>query len=59
MKPIFTSASKIVFILLALTACAAFLLGKLEGKDFMQLTGMAFGFYFAHKPTDDRGTITK
>ncbi len=46
---IFESASKIVFILLALTACVAFLLGLLEPKDFMVLTGMAFGFYFSNK----------
>lgn len=36
-------------MLLAVTACAAFLLGRLEAKDFMLLAGMAFGFYFAHK----------
>lgn len=47
MENIFTSASKIVFLLLAITACVAFFTGKLESKDFMLLAGMAFAFYFA------------
>ena len=46
---IFKSASKIVFILLAITACIGFFLGKLDPKDFMVLSGMAFSFYFANK----------
>ena len=49
MRHIFESASKIVFILLAVTACLAFLIGRLDTKDFMVLTGMAFTFYFSHK----------
>lgn len=49
MTKIFSSASKIVFILLAITACAGFFIGILESKDFMVLTGMAFTFYFSHK----------
>lgn len=49
MTKIFSSASKIVFILLAITACAGFFLGKLEAKDFMVLAGMAFAFYFSNK----------
>ena len=44
-----TSASKIVFIMLALTACIGFFFGKLESKDFMVLAGMSFSFYFANK----------
>ena len=46
---ILKSASKIVFIMLALTACAGFFLGKLDPKDFMVLAGMAFTFYFSNK----------
>lgn len=46
---ILNSASKIVFIMLALSACAGFFLGRLDPKDFMLLTGMAFSFYFANK----------
>jgi hypothetical protein len=44
-----TSASKVVFLLLTITACGGFFLGKLESKDFMVLAGMAFAFYFSYK----------
>jgi len=46
---ILKSASKLVFLLLALTACVGFFMGKLESADFMVLAGMAFGFYFSFK----------
>ena len=49
MTTLLTSASKIVFILMALTSCVGFFLGILETKDFMVLASMAFSFYFAHK----------
>lgn len=43
------SASKTVFIILAVTACIGFVIGKLESKDFMLLASMAFAFYFSNK----------
>lgn len=43
------SASKLVFLMLALSACIGFFIGILESKDFMLLAGMAFAFYFANK----------
>lgn len=43
------SASKIVFLLIALTACIGFFIDKLESTDFMVLASMAFTFYFAAK----------
>lgn len=43
------SASKLVFLMLAGTACIGFFIGLLESKDFMVLAGMAFAFYFANK----------
>ena len=46
---ILNSASKLVFLLIALTACVGFYLGKLESQDFMVLASMAFGFYFSFK----------
>jgi len=46
---ILKSASKVVFIALAVSACIGFFLGKLSSSDFMVLAGMAFGFYFANK----------
>lgn len=46
---ILKSASKIVFVLLAATACLGFFFGRLDPQDFMVLTGMAFTFYFSNK----------
>jgi hypothetical protein len=46
MQKIFSSASKIVFMLVAITACVAFFLGKLDANNFMILATGAFAFYF-------------
>lgn len=46
---IFKSASKLVFVLLAVTACASFLLDKLPVDQFMLLATGAFAFYFSNK----------
>lgn len=46
---ILESASKIVFLLLTITACAAFILGKLDADKFMILITGVFAFYFSHK----------
>ena len=46
---ILNSASKIVFILIALTACMGFILGKLPTDSFMILATGAFAFYFSAK----------
>ncbi len=52
---IFNSASKIVFIVIAITLCATFSYEVfvktvvLESKDFLALAGMAFVFYFTNK----------
>lgn len=48
-KNILASASKIVFLMLAFTACVGFFMGILESKDFMVLSMAAFTFYFANK----------
>lgn len=54
MSNIVKSASKIVFILMAVSACSGFFLGVLGEDNFMFLAGMAFSFYFANKgePTE-------
>ena len=58
MIDILKSASKIVFILIALTLCGTFAFEVLSGKtqfdtkDFIPLAAMAFTFYFASKPSD-------
>jgi hypothetical protein len=43
------SASKVVFIMLALTACIAFVLRILPVDQFMTLATAAFVFYFSAK----------
>ena len=50
---ILQSASKLVFLLMGLTACLAFLSGLMESKDFMGLCMLAFSFYFSKKPSTD------
>jgi ABC-type polysaccharide/polyol phosphate export permease len=49
MKNIFTSATKIVLLLFALTACVGFLWGKLSPELFASAMGGVFGFFFANK----------
>lgn len=50
---ILASASKLVFILLAASACTGFFMRILDPKDFMLLATAAFSFYFAHKGTGE------
>lgn len=51
------SASKLVFLILAVSACVGFFIGKLDPKDFMVLSGMAFSFYFANKGETNSGLL--
>lgn len=46
---ILESASKIVFILMALGTVIMAGIGVVESKDFIMLTAMAFSFYFSSK----------
>lgn len=43
---ILSSASKIVFIAMALALIAGLFVGKIDPKDFIVLCSMAFAFYF-------------
>ena len=49
MNEIKNSASKIVFILMAVAVVALTAVGIVDAKDFMMLAAMAFSFYFANK----------
>ncbi len=49
MSKIYTSASKMVFILMAVATIAGMFMGKIDPKDFLTLASMAFAFYFANK----------
>lgn len=46
------SASKLVFLLLSITACIGFLFGKLPVESFMILVTGVFAFYFSNKGTE-------
>lgn len=46
---ILESASKIVFILMAIGVVGLTYLGTVDPKDFLMLAGMAFTFYFSNK----------
>lgn len=48
------SASKIVFILMALGSLIFTATGKLSGEQFLVLAGMAFSFYFSNKGDNSR-----
>jgi len=54
MKRIISSASKIAFLLIAISACAGFFIGKLESKDFMVLAMAAFTYYFSSKGKESK-----
>jgi hypothetical protein len=51
---ILTSASKLVFLLMAVATVAGMFIGKIDPKDFMMLASMAFSFYFANKGDSSR-----
>lgn len=53
---ILESASKIVFILMALAVVALTFIGRVDPKDFMMLASMVFTFYFSYKGTS--GTVS-
>ena len=59
MNEILKSGAKIVFILLALTACVAFFIGKLDQDNFMILATGAFSFYFANKGDESKMFLGK
>ncbi len=49
MKNIFSSASKLVFVLMAIATIIGMFIGRIDAKDFLVLVSMAFTFYFANK----------
>ena len=48
---ILKSASKIVFLFMALALVGLTIVGIVEAKDFVMLASMAFVFYFTKKTT--------
>lgn len=59
MKNILESASKIVFILMALAVVSALFANKITGEQFMVLASMAFTFYFSNKGTEGEKYLGK
>ncbi len=49
---LFKSASKIVFIFMAIALIVLTFLGIVEPKDFIMLCAMAFTFYFTQKTNE-------
>lgn len=56
---IFKSASKIVFLVLTITACAGFIIGKLPVDQFMILAIGASSFYFSNKGSSENNFLGK
>ena len=52
---ILRSASKVVFLLIAVTVCGGFLAGTLSEKEFVILAMMAFTFYFTKSFPSEKG----
>jgi hypothetical protein len=59
MSKIFSSASKIVLLVMALAVVAGLFLKIVSEETFKTALLMVFTFYFASKPTDASGNITK
>lgn len=51
MNRIFSSATKIVLLLVAITACAGFIIGKIDPKDFMTIVMLVLGAYYGASNT--------
>lgn len=49
MSNLLSSASKIVFIIMAIGVNISFFIGILDAKDYMLLASMSFTFYFSNK----------
>jgi len=46
MKRIFSSATKTVFLLIAITLCISFFFWLINGDQFIWIVGMVFAFYY-------------
>lgn len=49
MKALWTSTAKMVFLLMTCGVVYFTYIGIIDGKDFISLATMVFGFYFAYK----------
>jgi len=51
----FQNPSKIVFIIITLTICVAFLIGRLEAQLFLPYAAMVFAYYFTRSSPNGNG----
>lgn len=51
LKQIFASATKLVFVIIAIALVAFTAMGIIEGKDFMFIAGMVFTAYYSKNKT--------
>lgn len=51
LKSVFSSATKLVFIIIAIALVAFTAMWKIEGKDFMFIAGMVFTAYYSKNST--------
>lgn len=58
MNRIYTSATKLVFIIIAITVCAAYLMGKMQTNEFMIIATGVFSYYFTKSKPGDETTPT-
>ncbi len=58
MSKIFNSASKVVFVMTALSVCIGFFLNKFSEENFKLLVGVVFTYYFTRDKGDGVSTIT-
>ncbi len=59
MKNIISSASKLVFLFITLSACAWFFLWLLSQENFMLLATASFSFYFSNKGSPENNFLDK
>jgi len=59
MNKLLTSPAKLVFLLVAITVCIAFMSGLLSENNFMILAGGAFTFFFAYKGNSNKDNAGK
>lgn len=59
MEKIYTSAAKLVFILMAVGVNLALFTGKITGEQYLVLAGMAFTFYFSNKGNEGDNYLGK
>lgn len=51
MSKLFWSATKIVFIMIATTVCAGFLMWQITGDQFLGIAALVFAFYYRSNAT--------